>query len=118
MYKITIEKTVGEVSNKTTIETDDVELVKTILEKNGNVSVESDVDNLNIDPEWQELLQWYHKKREEEEKTEAEKYNEVIEQFKKTMRQCERGPGQPFPKPYVSPFTTPYDPTNPFVVTC
>lgn len=118
MYKITIEKTVGQVSKKTTIETDDVELVKTILEMNGDVSVQSDIDNLNIDPEWQELLQWYRKKKEEEEKTQSERFDEALEKIIKDMKENERRPVKPFTEPYVSPFTMPYNPTNPFTLIC
>lgn len=66
MYKVTIEEVVGEIRKITTLETDDVELVKAVLTKNALVKVESDKANLNIDKDWQELLDWYKKKHEQE----------------------------------------------------
>lgn len=123
MYKITIEETVGQVTRKTTVETDDVDLVKSLLEIKENVSVHSDVDNLNIDPEWQELMKWYRETKAKEKSIDANE--EPIRELAKLWEEVEkesnkRGPETIYtlPHPYVNPFSKPYDPYNPFTVTC
>lgn len=65
MYKVTIEETVGEISKRTILETDDVELVKEVLGAKNVVEVDSDEPNRNISPEWQELQDWLNKQSEE-----------------------------------------------------
>jgi hypothetical protein len=98
MYKVTIEETVGEISKRTILETDDVELVKEVLGAKNVVEVDSDEPNRNISPEWQKLQDWMNKQLEE----------------RKTSP-------YPFGSPYETPsqpWIKPYDPYNPFVVTC
>ncbi|XKX17465.1 hypothetical protein MVUOKPPV_CDS0068 [Klebsiella phage phi1_175008] len=51
MYKITIKKTVGEVTKEITIETDNLELTKEILVSEEIIKVETDVPNESIDPD-------------------------------------------------------------------
>lgn len=123
MYKVTIEEILGEVKRVTTVETDDVDLVKTLLEIKENLSVHSDVDNLNIDPEWQELLKWYREKKAKEKSTDANE--EAIRELAKLWEEVENEsnkrrttPPYTFPQPYVNPFSKPYDPYKPFTVTC
>lgn len=99
MYKVTIEEVVGEVRKTTTVETEDVELVKELLRIERVIEVDSDEDNRNISQEWQELQKWL----EEEQAKQRKPY------------------APPFGAPYESPgtpWTKPYDPYNPFVVTC
>lgn len=55
MYKITIQATVGDVNKTTTIETDDLELVKQILVSEEILKVETDIPNQSIDENWQIL---------------------------------------------------------------
>ncbi len=88
MYKVMIEEVIGEIKRVVTLETEDVELVKTLLEIGQVKSVDSDVPNRNIDKEWQELLDWLKKNN------------------------------PPSIQPYKRPWTTPFDPNNPFTVTC
>lgn len=123
MYKITIEETIGEISKKTTVETDDVDLVKAMLQMKQDVYVHSDVDNLNIDPEWQELMQWYreHKAKEKSTTTSEEAIKELARLWEEVEKESKKKtPGTPytFPQPYVNPFTKPFDPHSPFTVTC
>lgn len=119
MYKITIQETIGQVSKKTTVETDDVDLVKAMLQMKQDVYVHSDVDNLNIDPEWQELMQWY---REQKAKKEVDETPDTVPGIKEWLEQQDRKRQEtkpsPFPQPYVNPFTKPFDPYSPFTVTC
>lgn len=117
MYKLTIEKKVGEITSKTTIETEDVELVKLVLTHEQVLSVHSDVDNLNIDPEWQELLQWWKNKKD----SEKSPYEELIKEMNK--RQTEpASPLNPMQNPHVLPYGTGDRGwqlgDNPFTVTC
>lgn len=56
MYKITINKSVNEVTKQVIIETEDVELVKDILKNEDVLNVDSDVPNRNIDKEYQDLV--------------------------------------------------------------
>lgn len=94
MYKLTIEEIIGEVRKVTTLETEDVELVKLLLLKEERIQVDSDVPNRNINKEWQELMDWYKK--------ELNKRSPVVQPY--------QNPG--------SPWQTPFDPNNPFTVTC
>lgn len=122
MYKLTIEEVVGEIRKLTTLETDDVELVKLLLLKEERIYVESDVPNLNIDPEWQELMQWYKEQREKEAKKLSDE-TELMEAFRKIREEQKRKGASPLPTP-LNPWP-PYDPNlpwgtpgSPFVVTC
>lgn len=66
MYKVIIEEVAGDLKKVVTLETEDVELVKSLLEIGNVKSVDSDIANLNIDAEWQELWQWYQNKKKED----------------------------------------------------
>lgn len=111
MYKVTIEEIVGEVKRVTTLETEDLDLVKLVLQVGKVTQVSSDVDNLNIDKDWQELLQWW-KDQKVKPLTPEEQWKKVMEEMRKAR------PIGVQPQPYVSPFSKPYDPNQPFVVTC
>lgn len=111
MYKVTIEEIVGEIKRITTIETEDVELVKLVLEIGKVKEVSSDVDNLNIDKDWQELLQWW-KNRNAKPLTPEEQWQKVVEEMRKTK------PIGIQPQPHVGPLTEFYGPNKPFTVTC
>lgn len=52
MYKITIKSIVGDLSKETTIESDDLELIKQILVSEDIIKVETDVPNQSIDENW------------------------------------------------------------------
>ncbi len=99
MYKVTIEEVLGEIKKTTIIETDDVELVRELLDLKDVKEVDSDEPNRNISEEWQKICQ------------------EQIEKMRKGGEPFEIKPS-PFTQPYVSPFIKPYDPNNPFTVTC
>lgn len=120
MYKITIEEIVGQITKKTTIETDDVELVKSLLIEQEVISVHSDADNLNIDPEWQELMQWY--KRQKEQTLKLPEDEKLMEALRKLLEEQHRKPSYPpFDAPYgvpTSPWKITQDGPNPFTVTC
>lgn len=119
MYKVTIEEVIGEIRRISVLETDDVELVKLVLKTQSVIEVDSDIPNLNIDPEWQELMEWYRQQKDKEEPT-TDVYEDFLEQLRRIEKEStKRSPMPPFsPQPYVSPFTTPYDPSNPFIVKC
>lgn len=111
MYKVTIEEIVGEVKRVTTLETEDLDLVKLVLQVGKVTQVSSDVDNLNIDKDWQELLQWW--------KDQKVKPLTLEEQLKKVMEEMRKArPIGVQPQPDVSPFSKPYDSNQPFTVTC
>lgn len=118
MYKVTIEEVIGEIRRISVLETDDVELVKLVLKTQSVIEVDSDIPNLNIDPEWQELMDWYRKQKEKP--AQKDPYESILERIREMEKEAnKRGPMPPFsPQPYVSPFTTPYDPSNPFIVKC
>lgn len=99
MYKVTIEEVVGEVRKITTVETEDVELVKELLRIERVIEVDSDEANRNISQEWQELQKW------------------LEEEQAKQRKPCTPPFGAPYESP-GNPWTKPYDPYSPFVVTC
>lgn len=101
MYKVTIEEVLGEIKKITIIETDDVELVRELLDLKHVKEIDSDEPNRNISEEWQKLCQ-----------EQLEKMRKDVEPFTQPFKI------KPLPQPYVSPFTKPYDPYNPFTVTC
>lgn len=109
MYKVTIEEIVGEVKRVTTLETEDLDLVKLVLEVGKVTQVSSDVDNLNIDKDWQELLKWW--KQHSVKLTDQERWEKAVEKVRQKPIVVQ-------PQPYVSPFNQPYNPYNPFTVTC
>lgn len=55
MYKVTIEEVLGEIKKTTIIETDDVELVRELLDLKDVKEVDSDEPNRNISEEWQKI---------------------------------------------------------------
>lgn len=121
MYKLTIEEIVGEVRKITTLETEDVELVKLLLLKEERIQVDSDVPNRNIDKEWQELLDWY-KKSWVKDKSNDNGINPY--EVKPFTDEGLPYPNQKYPGVnWPSPLTTPFSPTqfpghSPFTVTC
>ncbi len=119
MYKVTIEEVVGEVRKLTTLETDDVELVKLLLLKEERIYVESDVPNLNIDPEWQELMQWYKEQKKKEQPQKLSENKELMESLRRLQEQQRRSEAAPLPTPLNPwPQTPPYDPNLPWTITC
>ena len=90
MYKVTIEEVLGDLKSTKIIETDDVELVRELLDLKDVKEVDSDEPNRNISEEWQKIC---------------------LEQLEKMRKEVEPFEIKPLPQPYVSPFTKPHDPS-------
>lgn len=56
MFKLKVIKKVGEVQTTVEIETDSKDMVLAILRHNDVISVDSDVPNRNIDPDWFQMI--------------------------------------------------------------
>lgn len=63
MYKITIKKNVNGVTKEVTIETDDVQIVQTILQNEEIISVDADIPNRNIYDDWLNMEKEWKKRQ-------------------------------------------------------
>lgn len=57
MFKVKVVKSVGEIKTVVEVETDNENMVLGILRHCDVISVHSDAPNINIDTDWQHLLQ-------------------------------------------------------------